>query len=387
MLGGASELDLLVRVLGDTKDLDKELAGAGKSVGGFTDGIAGMATKLLPAAAAAGAAAAALGAMASAASEDATEQRKLESAIAAATGSNDDYTDSINAAIDAGAAKAYSDSEVRDALQSLVTATGDVAAANELLGPAMDIARLAGVDLAVAADAIAKAEAGQDAQLAKLLPGMEKGATAADTLASATALAAGQADIYADSAAGMGDQAKNAFGEISESIGAALLPVLEALLPLILAVLDVFTVLLGAILPPLTKLIGLLVPPLKAVADVVSKLAGWLQTLVTWLGKAADAAGAFLDKINPLSNIKLPSLPFGNAAGAAMPRAVELAGGYGRDAGAASYGVAYGGAGGIVINVQTTGDSLEAAQVFARTLRKVQRLNAGLVLPSAGRTF
>lgn len=384
-IGGANVIDLLVRIAGDSTDLDKSLDKSADSVGGFAGSIGGTVTKLLPMAAAATGVAVALGEMAKAASDDQTEQAKLEASIRAATGSTADYTDQINAAIDAGAAMAYSDSEVRDAMQSLVTATGDVTEAQALLGPAMDIARLAGVDLAVASDAVAKAQAGQDAQLAKLLPGMEKGATAADTLANATALAAGQADIYADSAAGMGDQAQNAFGEISESIGSALLPVLEALLPLILAVLDVFTVLINAILPPLTKLIGLLVPPLKAVADVVSKLAGWLQTLVGWLQKAGDAVGSFLDKINPLSNIKLPSLPFLNAAGAAMPQAVALAGGMGRD-GAASYGVASASSS-IVVNITTTGDSIEAEQTTVRALRRVQRLNAGLVLPAAGRTF
>ena len=118
---------------------------------------------------------------------------------------------SIDAAIEAGAAKAFSDSEVRAGLQDLVTATGSAEEANRLLGPAMDIARLAGVDLETASKALAKAHDGNDAALRKLIPGLEKGKTATDTIAEATKLASGQADIYAKSSEGMGKAGSDAF--------------------------------------------------------------------------------------------------------------------------------------------------------------------------------
>ena len=65
------------------------------------------------------------------------------------------------------------------------------------------------------------------------MPGLEKGATAADTLADATKRAAGQADAFGNSAAGMQARGADAFGELTETIGSAFLPVLEALLPAI----------------------------------------------------------------------------------------------------------------------------------------------------------
>ena len=59
--------------------------------------------------------------------------------------------------------------------KSLVTATGDVTRRPSSSTGAQDIARFAGVDLATAADAVAKAEAGQDGALRKLMPGTREG--------------------------------------------------------------------------------------------------------------------------------------------------------------------------------------------------------------------
>jgi hypothetical protein len=291
----------------------------------------------------------------------------------------------VDEAIAAGQERAFSDTQTRDALQSLVTATGDVTAATALLGPAQDIARLAGVDLATAADAVAKAQAGQDGALRKLVPGLEKGATAQDTLAAATAAAAGQADVYAASSAGMGDKASDAFGEISESLGSVFLPILDALLPVITSLLKVLATLVQAILPILTPLVKLLAGALKIVADVLVTLVGWLAKLVGWLSDAIGMVGDFIAKLNPLKDIKLPSLPFLSGASAPLPRAVALAGGVGR-AGPDGFATSSGARAGVTINVYTTGDSIEQEQSVVRALRRVQRLNAGLVLPAAGRT-
>jgi hypothetical protein len=74
--------------------------------------------------------------------------------------------------------------------------------------------------------------------------------------------------------------------------------------------------------------------------------------------------GEFLDKLNPLQGIKLPSLPFGNAAAAG-----------GLVAGTQAAGA--GGGGSIVVNVYTTGDSIAAEQAVVRALRRVTRINGG----------
>ena len=163
---------LTVLLQADTKDLE---AGLQKASGGFeVFGQKVSGGMLLAGARIAAGAAVAVTAIAdwtNAAAEDRAEQEKLVSAYERLGLSQDFATRSINAAIEAGAAKAYSDSEVRAGLDSLITATGDADDANELLAVAMDVAAKAGVPLEQASDAIAKAHAGQDAALESYSPG------------------------------------------------------------------------------------------------------------------------------------------------------------------------------------------------------------------------
>ena len=147
---------------------------------------------------------------------------------------------------------------MRAGLQDLVTATGSAEEANRLLGPAMDIARLAGVDLETASKALAKAHDGNDAALRKLIPGLEKGKTATDTIAEATELASGQADIYAKSSEGMGKAGSDAFAEIGETIGSAFLPIMDEVVPALIPIIQ-----------ELGELIKELLPLLKPVIDAI----------------------------------------------------------------------------------------------------------------------
>lgn len=371
---------LIVEIIGDASKLGDELAKSEGAVGKFGGALGGSAVKIAAVAGVAGVAAGAIIGMTQAASEDRDEQAKLETAIRAAGAATGDYTTLVDEAIAAGQERAFTDSETRDAMQSLVTATGDVSLATEELKTAQDLARFAGVDLATAADAVAKAHAGQDGALRKLVPGLAKGATAADTLAAASEAAAGSADTYAASSAGMAAKSSDAFGEISETIGSVFLPILDAILPAVLPILKAFGKLIEALLPALIPLINLLAKALGIAADVLVTVVGWITKLVDWISRAIDSVGKFLDKLNPLKDFKMPSLPFLNTAsgtGGAAPAGV------GRTAGTTS--TAAGGASGPVINVYTTGDGIEAAQTMARTLRRVARLNGGVV-PAVGWT-
>jgi hypothetical protein len=309
------------------------------------------------------------------AAADQAEQLKLTTAIEAAGAAHGDYATQVEKAITAGQDKAFSDTQTRDALQSLVTATGDVTTATGDLTTAQDIARFANVDLATAADAVAKAHAGQATQLQKLMPGLEKGATAADTLAAASKAAAGQADAFANSAAGMQARGADAFGELTETIGSAFLPVLEALLPAVIPLIRAFGTLVQAILPLLTPLLKLIGQALGVVVGVVTQLVGIITKLVTWLGNAIAKLGDFLSAINPLKGVSLPSLPFLSSSTAASAGLSASA------FGASTTGVPFGGSG-ITMNVYTTGDSLEASQTMVRALTRASRLNAGLVVPA-----
>jgi len=368
-------LALVVEILGDATKLDKSLGDAKGSVGGFGDMLGGSAVKIAAVAGVAGIAGAAILGMTEAAAADRDEQAKLVTTLQAAGAATGDYNAIVDEAIAKGQDRAFSDSETRDALGSLVTATGDLGTATALLGPAQDIARFAGVDLAVAADAVAKAQAGQDGALTKLMPGLAKGASASDTLAAATAKAAGQADTYAESSAGMQAIASDAFGEISETIGSVFLPIMDEILPALIPVIKEFGKLISAILPALIPLVKLVAAALGLVAGALSTVIGFLIGLVTWVGNAIGAIGRFLDKINPLKNISLPSLPFlsSSSGGSATTTA-----GVGRSSSRSMGAVAP-----ATINVYTTGDSIDAEQAVVRALRRVTRINAGVV-PAAG---
>jgi hypothetical protein len=357
---------LVVEILGDASKLAGELDKSKGTVDGWAGGIGGAAVKVAAIAGVAGVAAGAIISMTEAAAADRAEQEKLEAAIAASGAATGDWKTVTDAAIATAQDKAFTDSEARDAMQSLVTATGDVTEASTLMATAQDVARFANVDLATAADAVAKANAGSDGALRKLIPGLEKGATATDTIAAASKAAAGQADLYANSAEGMREKGGNAFGELSETIGSVFLPILDAILPALTPLLQAFGELVSALLPALTPLIGLLAKALGFVATALSTVIGWLVKLVTWLSNAMAKVGDFLASINPFKDIHLPSLPFLNATAAGAGVAAGTFAGPSQLAG--------GSGGGITINVY--GDPGMIQATVLRALRTYDRRNA-----------
>jgi hypothetical protein len=368
-------LALVVEILGDATGLDKSLKGASGSVGGFGDLLGGSTLKVAALAGGVTLAAGAIVEMTAAAAADRDEQAKLETVLKAAGVATGDYTDKVDAAIEAGQARAFSDSETRDALASLVTATHDLDTATSSLALAQDVARFAGVDLATAADAVAKAQAGQAGPLAKLIPGLDKGANATETLANATKAAAGQADTFASSVTGMGARGADALGELGEEVGSAFLPILDALLPVLIQLIQLLGQLIKAVLPAIIPILKLLGSALKVVGDILVIVVGWIVKLVKWLGDAIGVLGRFLDAINPLKGITLPSLPFlsastSSAAGPGVGRSSSRAASTGAVAPAS-------------ITIYTTGDGIEAEQAVVRALRRVTRLNGGVV-PAVG---
>ena len=213
---------LAIKIIADASQAIKELGTTGKATTDFEKGIRGLTA---PAAGVAGA----LGAMTIAAAEDQRQTAALNKIYQNATGTTDDYSAAIEAASKAGEDKAFTDNEVRAALKPLIIATGDATEANALLGPALDIARLAGVSAETAAVALAKAHEGSAAALAGLLPGLDQGASASDAIANATLLAAGAAAEYAASGPGQIASVMNAFTEFGEMIGSTFLPAIAPL--------------------------------------------------------------------------------------------------------------------------------------------------------------
>lgn len=366
---------LVVSIVGDVSKLNDALKEGDKSVQGFAGGIGGSALKVAAVAGAATLAAGALIEMTAAAAKDRDEQAKLATVIAAAGAATGDWAGQVDSAIAAGQALAFTDSQTREAMQSLVTATGDVGQATADLAIAQDLARFAGVDLATAADAVAKAHAGQDKGLRTLVPGLVAGATATDTLAAAQAAAAGSAATYAKSTAGSMARAQDAVGELGETIGSALLPLLDALLPALIPIIGQLGELVKAVLPILIPLIKLLAGALSIALGVLKILVGWVVDLVKALSNAIQEVGKFLDSVNPLKGLQLPSLPFlSSAPGVAGASATSR----GLAAGPRSAGGFAGSS--VVVNVQGADP-----EEVVRALRRWSAANGGL--PSFQRTL
>lgn len=361
---------LVVNIVGDTKGLSKALGSAGGEVSDFGSSALGTAAKVSIVAGVAVTAAAAIGAMTKAAADDRAEQQKLEAAISAAGAATATSTAQVEAAIAAGQDRAFTDSETREGLQSLVTATHDVGEATNLLAQAQDIARFAGVDLATASDAVAKAYAGNDKALRSLVPGMEKGATTMDTLSNASKMAAGQADIYAKSADGMNARAGDAFGELSETIGEVFLPVLDAVLPVVIQMIKLFGQLIKAVLPLLVPILKVVGQVLAEMGRMLSVVVGWIIKLVNWLTTAIGKLGDFIDSVNPFKGITLPSLPFSMA---------QTTGGLS----ASTYATGGGGGGGVIFNIYGDPSVIEAK--VTKALRDYARRNGVGSVFAAGR--
>lgn len=132
----------------------------------------------------------------------------------------DAVTAKINDAIEAQSKfGAFDDEDLQDAFTRIVRSTGDVNEALDLNNLAMDIARGKGVDLSVAAEAVAKAYDGNVGALRRMGVAVDKGASAQDALAAAQAKYGGQAKAYGETSAAAADRASIAWGNAKEAIG------------------------------------------------------------------------------------------------------------------------------------------------------------------------
>lgn len=143
-----------------------------------------------------------------------------------------DATASVNAFIDAQArATTFSDSDLRPSLAALAQATGDVAAAQDLLTLAMDASVGSGKELDSVSQALAKAANGNTTSLQKMFPWLDKNRLATEGMDYATQALAerfkGQAASAADTWTGKLGNLTEAFGELQESFGKGFLEGLD----------------------------------------------------------------------------------------------------------------------------------------------------------------
>lgn len=118
----------------------------------------------------------------------------------------------------------YGDGPQRDALQKLITVSGQYEGSLEALVVAQDVAAGAGIDLEAAALLVGKALAGETGSLSRYGIQLEQGATQTEILTALTRQFGGAAEAAADPFA----QLKNQLGDVVETLGAQLLPIVTA---------------------------------------------------------------------------------------------------------------------------------------------------------------
>lgn len=213
----------------DLAKLEKQFAEAGKK----------MAKAFGVAALAVGAFAVKLGKDAvQAAMEDQKSQTLLANALRNTVGA----TDAAIAASEAFVTSlqmqlGVADDQLRPALSTLVIASGDLAQAQTLLGLALDVSAGSGKSLEAVTNALAKAQNGNFSALSRMFPALDKNAIASGDLVAITkelaTLYGGAAEENANTFAGQMNKLKLAFGEILESIGYKLIPILQNLVSVI----------------------------------------------------------------------------------------------------------------------------------------------------------
>lgn len=302
--------EVRVRITGDAADLESAVGDATGAMGGLGKASSLLSPAMLGVAGVAVAAGAAIVKMTMAAAADRDEQARLEAAIKASGAATGDWSAEMQAAITAGQELAFTDSDVRAAMIPLVQTTGDVTSATALLSTAQDVARLAGVDLETAANAVAKASEGQGGALTRLVPALAGVEEGTDLVAEAQRLASGQADTFAASTEGQLAKSSNAFDELQETIGAVFLPVLDEIVPILIPILETLGELIQAVLP-------VLIPLVKAVAEHFKTFVSIIRMVIRFVGQLLDGIQNLLKPLQDLLgglggllDFKMPSFDF-----------------------------------------------------------------------------
>lgn len=175
---------------------------------------------------------------AKAAAEDAEEQAKLAGQLRRSTNATDQQIASVEEMISKlSMSAAVADSELRPALQQLVTGTKDVATAQRLLNTALDVSAATGASLQTVSEALSRGFNGNTRSLAALSPELKtlirEGASFSEVLDVLDRNFGNASEEAAATAAGGLRRFEIAIGEAQESIGQALAPALEAVIPLL----------------------------------------------------------------------------------------------------------------------------------------------------------
>jgi hypothetical protein len=227
-----------------------------------------------------------------AAAEEETGIRRLTTAISENVAGWDGNIAAIEQVIKSRERLGFADGEQRESLAVLTSVTKDATHALEHQRTAMDLARLRGMNLASASELIGKVYAGNIGILARYGIQLARGTSATEALAEIQRRASGQAEAFADTAAGAAAALAIEFENLQEDIGKELLPIMVELATtvredIIPAIRGLFQTLkdLEPVLTPLGELFRMAFVP---GAEAVENIRGELEEL----RKASEASGS-----------------------------------------------------------------------------------------------
>ena len=310
-------LVLNVEILGEYKKLTSATKGAQSNLSGLTKSAQTMSSKMSKAFGAIG-----LGisfALLTRELKDATmaavEEEKSQGLLALAmrntAGATDAQILSTEKAIAAmSLASSVADDKIRPAYGNLIRSTGDVTKSTELMQLALDIAAATGKDVETVSIALAKAVGpdGTTGALERLIPAI-KGANdplgLAATLFDGAAAAASNLDPY--------QQLNVAFGEIQESVGMLLLPILKDFATWLVDVTPTIQQFFADLTDPTTEMgekwgamwemIGLVGQQFNGLLDVFSGGKGGFSMVMDWITSLAAGLGQIIFYLTHLAKL------------------------------------------------------------------------------------
>lgn len=221
-------------------------------------------------------------------------QRMIEQAVRQNTGATTDQVAAVQAWIaKAELQYALTDDLLRPAFTALVRTTKDATEAEDLLTLSLDISRGSGKDLQSVAEALSKAYAGQTTALNRLVPGIvkagEKSLAFATVKERLNAAFGGAAAAYADTDLGRMERLQIQYGNLKETIGMALIPVMGQLVGVVSGLFEWF----NALDPAQQKFLTTTVMIAGAVVVGTSAFNALTQAVIG-LGVKAEAAVPWL---------------------------------------------------------------------------------------------
>lgn len=295
----AANLELLIKAKDEAsatlKNIDKSAGGLGKTMGtalkvGAIAGAAGIGIAVF----------AGIKFIKAAADEEVGVKR-LATALEAAGGSWTKQSKAIEETIRQREKLAFADDELRDSLSVLLSQTGNLDDALRRQTVAMDFARGANIDLNTASKLLGKVTDENVNVLKRYGINVKEGADATDVLAEVQRRFSGQSEAFADTAVGKWQRFNNTLGNIKETIGAALLPVMLALTDVLQSMADNALPKVEALTQKLSELVApVITDGVTILKEKFGDFVGVLETV-----KESSTFKAFLDGINEgLINVK-----------------------------------------------------------------------------------